>query len=198
MGKFGSLLSGVKRAFRAAAPAPTAQELARIEEHYREAASVVISELLDACRSNDGPRGGHIAKFIYESNDLNLLVMVLGILSSTVVGRESEIQLRGMSLEQLNMLAVQADEPWITSAMDQLSAAAENFDYQTFAQVAVQSHLKAISRDRERFGEMVDFDYVQRALSAIDQNTLTIIAAQSLLQLSNCTTNGSDEKEYDE
>lgn len=180
---FAALLESIKRTLKSGSES-TPNETGQVEAHYYEAASVLVTELLSACRANDGVRGGGIARFIHESRDLHLLMMVLGILSSQVVSAERSHPLRGMSIEELNMLCSDQGEAWVTSAMDQLSAAAENCDYEAFGDIAVDSHLRAIHRDKTLHGEsLVDFNYVQRALSVIDGQTLSIIAAKLLLRL---------------
>lgn len=176
-----ALLKALKRAVAPDDHTPALTQDEFVKQYY-ETAHILVSELLVACRADDSARGGQLARFIHDQDDLNLLMMVLGIMAAQIVAHQPTTVARGMSLEDLNMVT-STQEPWVVGALDQLSAAAENCDFEQFGNIAVDSHIKALVHDRTKYGEAVDFNYIQRAMAVIDQQTLSIIAADALLRL---------------
>lgn len=172
-----ALLNNLKRVINPS-PEPPPKELAE----YHDAASLLVKELLSACRDNDGQRGGQIVQFVHDSRDIDLLTMIFSILAAQVVTWErGGFQVKPESLANLDI--VKDSEPWVISATDQMVAAAENRDYETFGAIAVDAHVRAIQRDRELHGDAVTFNYVANSMRMINHPTLASIAAVSLLRL---------------
>lgn len=156
-------------------------------EQYQPYADELVSELLDACRKNDSLRGSLVTTSIHRRGDIKLLMMVLGGLSGYAISAEkSAIRAHGplITPEEGDADNSLASEPWATSAVDQMKAAASNNDYTTFGSLAVDSHIKALIHDKSNYGEdAVTLPHVVRAMMMIDQQTLSVLAAEALLRL---------------
>lgn len=168
---------------------PTDEQLAKAKEtvdRYQDYADALIAELLDSCRKQDATRGGIVTLTIHKADDLNLLMMVLGGLSAYAIGAEkSAVAAHGPLIppEQVDANGPMS-EPWATSAVDQMKAAASHGDYTTFGNLAVESHIKALIHDKEHYGEdSITLPHVVRAMMMIDQQTLSVLAAEALLRL---------------
>lgn len=155
---------------------------------YQDYSDSLVSDLLQACRSNDALRGSLITVAIHRKGDINLLMMVLVGLAGYAVYAEKMAQSAHGPLIEVdeNIIDKIENEPWATSAVDQMKAAASNNDFLTFGSLAVDAHVKALIHDKERYGpDSIDLPHVMRAMMMLDQRTLSVVAAEALLQLMN-------------
>lgn len=169
---------------------PTDEQWAKAKatvERYQEYSDELISELLEACRKEDALKASIITASIYRRGDVNLLMMVLGGLSAYAVNAEkAAMRAHGPLIQPENTEDYDGpmSEPWATSAVDQMKAAASNNDYSTFGSLAVDSHIKALLHDKEHYGrDSITLPHVVRAMMMIDQQTLSVLAAEALLRL---------------
>lgn len=169
---------------------PTDEQWAKAKatvQKYQPYADKLVADMLEACRKGDSLRGSLITTSIHRRGDINLLMMVLGGLSAYAVHAEKAAMAAHGPLIQPDE-NVDYDgpmsEPWATSAVDQMKAAASNNDYSTFGSLAVDSHIKALIHDKEHYGvESITLPHVVRAMMMIDQQTLSVLAAEALLRL---------------
>lgn len=167
---------------------PTDSQWAKAQEtveRYQEYSDMLVGDLLEACRKDDALRGSVITAAIHRRGDVNLLMMVLGGLSAYAVNAENAaMKAHGPLIQPDEDKGGVLNEPWATSAVDQMKAAASNNDYATFGSLAVESHIKALIHDREHYGpDSIDLPRVVRAMMMIDQQTLSVLAAEALLRL---------------
>jgi hypothetical protein len=156
-------------------------------DQYQKPADDLVNELMDACRVGDSTRGSIVTATVFHARDINLLMMVLGGLSAKAVMAEQAAQKAHGPLiqpEDVGITELPPDEPWATSAMDQMRTAASLGDYETFGSTAVDSHIKALIHDRNHYGdESITLPHVVRAMMMIDQQTVSVLAAEALLRL---------------
>lgn len=154
---------------------------------YQDSANSLVSDLLDACARNDAVKGGAVTATVFYSRDINLLMMVLGTMSARVVNAENMARNAHGPLVTPEKYEIDSPmEPWATGMLDQLRTAADNGDFHTFGRMAVDAHIKALISDRKNYGEhSVDLAHIVRAMMMIDQQTLSVIAAEALLRLLN-------------
>lgn len=147
---------------------------------YGEEAAQIVADLVEACKVGDHHEGGRLCRKIY--NNPNLLLLVIGMLTTTIVrladGQPVRPQDLGVPGEDSEV------EPWEVGALDQMQAAASQQDVDTFAQIALDTQIRAYLVDISRGdGELPDVQTLLRGFLMMDRTAVVTLAAESLRRL---------------
>ena len=149
---------------------------------YGQRATEVVGELIQACQANDHHRGGELCQEMYQQPDL--LLLVVGLLTSTIV---KNVTGPLASAEEMGMPVEDNPDAWQVGMVDQMEAAVEHRDINTFAALAVDGELRAMREDvRDALGrgeEMPSVEHLMRAFMVMDRVTVTAIAAEQMRRL---------------
>lgn len=163
----------------------TPEEIAAAQQQlsqHGQRATEIVGELIQACQSNDHRRGGELCQEMYETPDL--LMLVVGLLTSTVV---KNVTGPLASAEELGMPPEVNPDAWQVGMVDQMEAAVEHRDINTFAALAVDAELRAMREDAlelmARGGEMPSVEQLMRAFMVMDRVTVTAVAAEQMRRL---------------
>lgn len=142
--------------------------------------------LVDSCLAGDGEAASYVAQELFQAQNPYLLMLTLGQLTIRSVKadrRAAEAHGPLLTPEDVGHHVDSREMPvWSVGVHDQMRAAVDHGDYRTFAITAVDGQLRAIGMDVAESGE-VNWDSLVRGMMLIDQNTLTVIAAEALYRL---------------
>lgn len=155
---------------------------ARQVRQYGQRANEIVKELLASCREGDPRAGGALVRECYEEPEK--LMLVIGILTSAVVNGVNGPM---ATPEELGVEDVRESEPWQVGVTDQLQAAVENGDVNTFAAIALDGQIRALIEDFKESlsttGYYPDTASVVRSLLLADRVTVTAVAAEAIRRL---------------
>ena len=155
---------------------------------YGPRAAQIVAELIESCQANDHRKGGQLCTEMHA--EPNLLLLVVGLLTSTVVklsGGHTPSDGPIATPEELGMPADYQPETWQVGLADQLEAAAANNDIDTFAAVAVDGQIRSMHNDLrdqiENGGEFPTTQQLMRAFLVMDRGALITVGAEMLRRL---------------
>lgn len=148
---------------------------------YEGAALDISEKLLQACRDNRPEYAALITGRLHQIGDINLLTLVIGKLTTSVVeAEECAARAHGPLITADNPTPPEA---WQIAVGDQMRAAAENGDMEAAARIMVDGQIASCASDVERQGGHIDFPGLVRVLMLLDQNNLTLLASEMLRRL---------------
>lgn len=149
----------------------------------------VAGALLDCYRAGTPAKVVEAVAHIQLSRlgDVTFMAMVIGALCQCVVVAErNAARAHGplVTAAEQGMVAQDVSGiPWVVGVKDQMEAALANGDAKTYASTAVDGALRASKMDVPE-GEM-PFELELRYMAQLDQQTLTLMAAEAMRRLFN-------------
>jgi hypothetical protein len=153
-------------------------------QQYLDAAAETSQMLVDACRENNPAAGGHIVKQLFDKQDITYTMLVIGRLTTRVVAAERRAgDARGPIVTPEEMgESEEPVQPWQTSVMDQMEAAAQADDIEEFARVSVDAQLRSFDIDADN-GYTVDFAHILKQMLMLNQYAVAVSAAEMARRL---------------
>lgn len=162
----------------------------RIWDKLSEAAGGIAQRLVQCCRENDGETAALIATQLKAQPDSNMLMLVLGQLTTRLVTTQAQAtQAHGplITPEQLGYTPENMEPaPWQRASFDQLTAAAKDNDYRLYARMAVDNQLKSLATDRAN-GDIPTWEAIFHGMLMVDQQTMVVLCTEMLYRLAGDT-----------
>lgn len=150
-------------------------------------ANAMTGSLLNARRQDDPATAASLVDYLWKIGDEGIAMVLIGNLCTLVVTLEAKLNDSHGPLLDRNTVQLDEDAqlvtPAMTAASDQMRAAAQDGDYLSFAQAAVDGQLDALRHDMNNPRYDVDLDYVLPAMQLLDQHSVCLVAAEALLRL---------------
>lgn len=151
---------------------------------YQSAAKETAQMLVSAAQSNHPEGGARVVQQIFDRHDLTFTMLVFGQLAMRVVSAERHAQNPGSPLLTPDETGINIEPvtPWETAVTDQMEAAVAQGEIGTAAAIAVNAHLRSMDVD-ESNGHTIDFSYLFRAMLLLNQQAVSLEAAEMMRRL---------------
>jgi len=150
---------------------------------YQLNAQRIIRDLRAAYEAQDSAALAFIVRQLHDQNDLYLLNQLIGTLTALVAKSERA------ALEAHGPLSTRADagfpdsegsrpETWQVGHFDQCQAAIDEGDWEKYGKLALDGMIRSADNDNDS-----EWGYCFRVMSTLDQQTLTVLAAEMMSRL---------------